>query len=277
MKKKKEAVKLNHNLLIGGIITGIVMVLVVVGFFWTPYDVEAMNVAEKLQNVSVLHIFGTDQFGRDIFSRVMRGMGVSFLIASGTVSIGVVFGLILGSTSAYFGGLYDEVIMRLTDTFFAFPAILIALVIVSLFGSGKYLVMLALGIAFIPSFTRVIRAEYLRNKERDYVAMARILGANDFRILYIHILPNCKTILLTNILIGFNNAILAESGMSYLSIGVQPPDASLGRMLSEAQAYLFSSPWCAIFPGIMIICMVLGFSLFSEGLGGKRQGRRRHA
>jgi peptide/nickel transport system permease protein len=261
MKKHK-----NWDLLIGAVFVGFVLLLVLVGFFWTPYNVEAMNVSEKFQRVSLTHLFGTDQFGRDIFSRVMKGMGVSFLIAFGTIGIGLSFGFLFGATSGYFGGIYDEVVMRLTDTFFAFPAILIALVIVSLFGSGKYFVLLALGIAFIPSFTRVIRAEYIRNREKEYVDAAKIMGANSFRIIFIHILPNCKTIILTNILIGFNNAILAEAGMSYLSIGVQPPDASLGRMLSEAQAYLFSAPWCAIFPGIMIIVMVLGFTLLSEGI-----------
>ena len=261
MKKRK-----NWNFLIGIILVGVVLLLVFIGFFWTPYNISAMSVSEKFQGISFRHIFGTDQFGRDVFSRVMKGMGVSFLIASGTVAIGLFFGFVFGSTSGYFGGFYDEIVMRVADTFFAFPAILIALVVVSLFGTGKYFVLLALGIAFTPSFTRVIRAEYIKNKEKEYVDSAKIMGANSFRIIFVHILPNCKTILLTNILIGFNNAILAEAGMSYLSIGVQPPDASLGRMLAEAQAYLFSAPWCAIFPGIMIVIMVLGFTLLSEGI-----------
>lgn len=256
----------NWDLLIGCMLVGAVLLFVFIGYFWTPYNVEAMNVSEKLQGVSINHIFGTDQFGRDVFSRVMKGMGVSFVIAFGTIGIGLFFGFVFGSTSGFFGGIYDEIVMRLTDTFFAFPAILIALVIVSLFGSGKYFVLIALGIAFIPSFTRVIRAEYIRNKEKEYVDAAKIMGASKFRIIFIHILPNCRTIILTNVLIGFNNAILAEAGMSYLSIGVQPPDASLGRMLSESQAYLFSAPWCAVFPGITIIIMVLGFSLLSDGM-----------
>jgi peptide/nickel transport system permease protein len=268
MKKRK-----NWELFIGLILVGVVIVLVLLGIFWTPYQVETMNVSEKLQGVSWHHIFGTDQFGRDVFSRVMKGMGVSFLIATGTVAIGLFFGFINGATSGYFGGIYDEMVMRITDTFFAFPAILIALVIVSLFGSGKYYILLALGIAFIPSFTRVIRAEYIKQRGKEYVDAAKIMGAKNLRIIFVHILPNCKTMILTNVLIGFNNAILAEAGMSYLSIGVQPPDASLGRMLSESQAYLFSAPWCAIFPGIMIVVMVLGFTLLAEGLKGKTNGR----
>jgi peptide/nickel transport system permease protein len=261
MKKKK-----NWNLIIGSIIVTIVLLMVFIGFFWTPYDTEAMNVTEKLNGISLKHPFGTDQFGRDVFSRVMEGMGVSFIIACGTVAIGLFFGFIFGSSSGCFRGFYDDVILRITDTLFAFPAILIALVIVSLFEPGSYLVLIALGIAFIPSFTRVIRAEYIRNRELEYVAAAKVMGASSWRIIFIHILPNCRTIILTNVLIGFNNAILAEASMSYLGIGVQPPEASLGRMLSESQAYLFSAPWCAIFPGIMIVCMVLGFSLLAEGL-----------
>ena len=261
MKKRK-----NWNLIIGIILILFVLILVFVGFFWTPYDTETMNATEKLKEISILHPFGTDQFGRDVFSRVMKGMGVSFLIACGTVAIGLIFGFILGSTSGYFRGVYDEVILRVSDVLFAFPAILIALVIVSLLGSGTYLVLIALGIAFIPSFTRVIRAEYIRAREMEYVSAAKVMGASHLRIIFVHILPNCRQIILTNVLIGFNNAILAEAGMSYLGIGVRPPDASLGRMLSESQAYLFSAPWCAFFPGIMIVCMVLGFSLLSEGL-----------
>ena len=130
----------------------------------------------------------------------------------------------------------------------------------------KYNVVLALGIAFIPSFARIVRSEFIKYRDADYVKSARLAGVSDLRIIFVHILPNTITVLLSSVMIGFNNAVLAEAGMSYLGIGVQPPDSSLGNMLSEAQSYLFSAPWYAVFPGLMIILLVLGFSLLSDGI-----------
>ena len=157
--------------------------------------------------------------------------------------------------------------MRLNDGLTSFPSILLALVFVSILGPGKYNIILALGIIFIPSFARVVRSEYITQKQMDYVKNAKLMGASDFRIMFVHILPNTRPILLSSLTIGFNNAVLAEAGMSYLSLGVQPPDASLGRMLSEAQAYLFSAPWVALAPGILIVLTVLGFSMVNEDAG----------
>lgn len=156
--------------------------------------------------------------------------------------------------------------MRVMDALFAFPSLLLALVFVSLFGSGTYQVILALGIAFIPSFSRIVRSEYLRCRNLDYVKSARLAGASHLRIMFVHILPNIYTVLLSSIMIGFNNAVLAEAGLTYLSIGVQPPDASLGEMLSNAQTYLFSAPWYALGPGITMVLLILGFSLMAEGM-----------
>ena len=204
--------------------------------------------------------------GRDIFSRVLQGMGNTFTIAVLTVIIGVVCGVLIGAFTGYFGGWVDEVIMRLIDVVFAFPSILLALVFISILGTGKYNVVLALGIAFIPSFARIVRSEFIKYKDMDYVKSAKLAGVSDLRIIFVHILPNTTTVLLSSIMIGFNNAVLAEAGMSYLGIGVQPPDASLGCMLSDAQGYLFSAPNYAIFPGLMIVLLVLGFSLLADGL-----------
>jgi len=156
--------------------------------------------------------------------------------------------------------------MRVVDAVFAFPNILLALVFISLLGPGRNNVIIALGIAFIPSFARIVRSEFIRCRNMDYVKSAKLSGASDLRIMFVHILPNTLTVLLSAVMIGFNNAVLSEAGMSYLGIGVQPPQPSLGYMLSEAQTYLFSSPGYAIFPGLVIILMVLGFSLLAEGL-----------
>lgn len=260
---KKER---NMTFTIGCVITGVILVLTLIGFFYTPYDPEKMDASHKLAGISWQHLMGCDNFGRDIFSRVLKGCGTTLIVASGTVFIGTVFGVLIGAFTGYFGGLLDEVLMRIMDALFAFPSLLLALVFVSLFGKGKYHVIIALGIAFIPSFSRIVRSEYMRCRNLDYVKSARLAGASHFRIMFVHILPNIRTVLLSSIMIGFNNAVLAEAGLTYLGIGVQPPDASLGEMLSSAQTYLFSAPWYAFGAGLMIILMILGFSLMAEGL-----------
>lgn len=258
--------KRNYNLIIGAAITGVLMLLTIIGFFYTPFDPEKMDVTHKLSGISFTHLMGCDNFGRDIFSRVLKGCGTTLIVACGTVLIGTVFGILIGAFTGYFGGVLDEVLMRIMDALFAFPSLLLALVFVSLLGSGKYHVIIALGIAFIPSFSRIVRSEYMRCRDLDYVKSARLAGASHLRIMFVHILPNIFTVLLSSVMIGFNNAVLAEAGLTYLGIGVQPPDASLGEMLSSAQTYLFSAPWYALCTGCTMILMILGFSLMSEGL-----------
>lgn len=262
MKKGKR----NYNLILGCVITGFMLLFIFVGAIHTPYDPDAMDASAKFAGMSLKHPMGCDNFGRDILSRVMEGAGTTLMVAAGTVLIGTVFGVIMGAFTGYFGGIVDEILMRVNDAIFAFPSILLALVFISLLGMGTYQVIIALGIAFIPSFSRIVRSEFIKYKNMDYVKNARLQGAGHFRIMFVHILPNTFTVLLSAIMIGFNNAVLAEAGMSFLGIGVQPPKASLGRMLSEAQGYLFRAPFYAIFPGLAIILMVLGFSLLSDGL-----------
>ena len=256
----------NRYLQIGLVITGVVTVLAVLGLFWTPYDPSAMNSAEMYAAPSLRHLFGTDNFGRDVFSRVMKGISTTYMISLCTVALGACVGVIVGALTGYFGGVVDEILMRINDALFAIPSILLALVVISLLGTGTVNIMIALGVAFIPSFARMIRAEYIKQKNMDYVLSARLMGASHFRIMFVHILPNTLQVLIPSVIIGFNNAVLAEAGLSYLGIGIQPPDASLGRMLSEAQSYLFSNPGYAIFPGLMIIMLVLGLALISEGI-----------
>ncbi len=260
MKQKR----FSFNLILGGILLAITLTPALVGLLWTPYDPEAMNSSLKLAGVSIRHIYGCDNFGRDIFSRIMAGSGITLLIAIGTVAFGSIIGTAIGAFTGYFGGIIDEALMRINDVALAFPSLLLALVMVSLLGTGKYQVMLALGIAFVPSYARIVRSEYIRIKNLDYVKAARLAGASDLRIMFVHILPNTKTVLLSSVMIGFNNAILAEAGLSFLGIGVQPPDASLGRMLSEAQAYMFTNAGYVLFTGCTIVMIILGFSLLSK-------------
>ena len=258
----------NRYFLTGAAISGAMLLIILAGAFWTPYDPNAMNGAAKMLAPCWQHLLGTDNFGRDIFSRVVQGAGSTFLIAAATVGIGLAAGLLIGGLTGYYGGWLDEVLMRLNDSVTAFPSILLALVLIAIFGSGKYNIILALGILFIPSFARIVRTEVAKQKSLDYVANAKLMGVKDLRLLFVHILPNTVPVLLSSAAIGFNNAVLAEASMSYLGVGVQPPDPSLGRMLNEAQGYLLSAPWYAVSAGVAIILLVLGFGLLSEGMGG---------
>lgn len=256
----------NRTLLVGVVLVVFLLLMMTAGLLFSPYDAAQMNGKEKFMAPCLRHLMGTDHFGRDIFTRVQQGMGMTVLIAVSVTSIGTFFGTVLGAITGYYGGWLDEFFMRFNDMLAAFPGILLALAFISILGSGKYHIILALGIIFIPSYARIVRGEFLRLRELDYVKSARLMGASDIRIMVLHILPNSMPVLLSAVTVGFNNAVLAEAGMSYLGIGVQPPDASLGRMLSEAQGYLFSAPWYALWPGMVIILLILGFSFISEGI-----------
>lgn len=265
--------KKNHYLRIGLAITAVITAMALVGCFWTPYAPTAMSGSEKFAAPSLRHLFGTDNFGRDIFSRVMVGARTTFFISACTVTIGAVVGTLVGALTGYFGGLVDELLMRVNDAVTAFPSILLALVFISLLGFGTYNVILALGIAFIPSYARVIRGEFARQREMNYVKNARLMGASHLRIMLVHILPNTRQVLLPTLAIGFNNAVLAEASMSFLGIGVKPPEVSLGYMMSESQSYMVRAPWYMLTCGSVIVLLILGVSLIGEGLQQKKWGR----
>ncbi len=262
MSKKKR----NAYFMAGSIITGLILLMVIIGLFYTPYPPTKMDASAKLQGISLKHIMGTDNMGRDVFSRVMYGSRITLIIAIGTVAFGTIIGSIIGAFTGYYGGILDEILMRIIDALFAFPSLLLALVFVSLFGQGMYQLILALGVAFVPSFARIVRSEVLRCKNMDYIESARLQSVSDFRIIFVHIMPNTKDTLIPSILIGFNNAVLAEAGLSFLGIGSQPPYASLGKMLSDAQSYLFTRPSYVMSIGMTIVLMILGFAFLGEGL-----------
>ncbi len=267
MKKMKG----NPFLYIGGAISALMVCIIVLGYFWTPYDPTAME-SKKFLAPSFRHLLGTDNFGRDVFSRVVDGAGTTFFIAICVVAIGVVFGIVIGSLCGWYGGWPDVILTRVCDSITAFPSFLLALVIVTITGSSTYNIILALGILFIPSFARIVRGEFARCRELNYIKSAQLMGAKGFRVMFAHILPNTFPVLLSSITIGFNNAVLSEASMSFLGIGIQPPQASLGSMLSDSQTYLKSAPWYALGTGAVIILLILGFSLLSEGLQRSRNG-----
>ena len=261
MKKKP-----NGYLLAGVVLTAALLLITLIGAFHTPYSPTAMSGAEKFRPPSAAHIFGTDNFGRDIFSRVLKGAGTTLTIALATVVIGAALGTAVVAVTGYFGGLADDILMRCNDALTAFPSILLALLIIGLVGPGKYNVVLALGVVFIPSFARVTRTAFAALRDVNYIISARLMGAGSGRILLVHALPNTLRTLLPALTIGFNNAVLAEASMSFLGIGVTPPDASLGYMLSEAQGMFSAAPWYALCTGGVIALLVFGVGLIGEGL-----------
>lgn len=260
MKKK------NWYLAVGLGITALVLLYTLAGFFWTPYDPEALSAAAKYAAPSAEHLFGCDQLGRDVFSRTLAGAGTTMTIALAVLAVGAVFGLVIGALCGYYGGAVDGAVMRVCDAITAFPSILLAMVVIAVIGTGTYNVVAALGILFIPSFARLVRGEFIKYRDRDFVRAAKLMGVSDLRIMFVHILPNTWPVLLSGLTIGFNNAVLSEASMSYLGIGVGPSEASLGRMLSEGQGHLFTAPWCTVFPAVVVVLMILGVGMIGEGL-----------
>lgn len=258
--------KHNWYLAIGSVLTAVMLAFSALGFFWTPYDPSAMSSADKYAPPSLRHLFGCDHMGRDIFSRTLNGAGTTLIVALAVLAVGFVFGLTIGALCGYYGGVPDALIMRLCDAVAAFPSVLLALVVIAVIGPGTYNVIAALGVLFIPSFARLVRGEFLKYRDRDFVKSARLMGVSGLRIIFVHILPNTWPVLLSGLTIGFNNAVLSEASMSYLGIGVSPTDPSLGYILSGAQSYLFTLPWYTAFPALVIVLLILGVGLLGEGI-----------
>src|SRR6266568_790570 len=247
-------------------ITALLILTAAVSLVYTPRDPLEMSMEARLEGPSESQPLGTDQFGRDLLSRIMVGSETSLLVGVIAVSIGMGLGVLLGILSGYFGGWLDETFMRLMDAVQGFPAILSALLITAVFKPSVVISMVAIGVAFLPVFARLTRASFLELRDRDFVLAARALGAGDAALIGRHILPNTLAPLIVQATISFPVAILAEAALSYLGLGTQPPHPSWGLMLREAQAFLGLSPWFAIFPGTAIALTVLGFNLLGDGL-----------
>lgn len=255
--------KMNKKLLMGYVILALIILMAFVSLFYTPYGPEQMDRDARFEAPSFNHLLGTDNFGRDIFSRVMVGTRVSLCIAGSSIVLSLITGIVLGAVLGYFGSFADKIIIRILDAIASFPSMLLALICVSVMGTGVKSMITALYIAFIPSFTRIVRAEYLKEKNAEYVLNARLMGAGAFRIIFVHILPGLKSVIISAAIVGFNNAVMAESSLSYLGLGIQPPKASLGKMLAYAQSSLVNAPWC-IAPGGVLILIILSAGLINE-------------
>lgn len=252
---------------LGFALTGIFVLAAVISFVWTPYDATALAVADKLKSPSTLHWFGTDHFGRDIFSMIMVGARTSIAVAFVAVGIGIAAGVPLGLwAAAKQGALVDEIIMRANDLVFAFPALLIAILITAVFGPSAINAIIAIGIFNIPVFARLARGAALTLWTREYIFAARVAGKGAIRISAEHILPNILNLLIVQGTIQFSLGILADAALSYVGLGAQPPTPSWGRMLADAQTMISLAPHMALFPGAAIVLTVLGLNLMGDGL-----------
>ena len=231
-----------------------------------PYDPIAQEIDNALQPPSALHWFGTDYFGRDIFSRILYGSRVSIFVGLIVVGVALVASLPIGLASGYFAGWVDNILMRIMDAILSFPPILLAIALMGALGPDIQNVMLALGLVQLPRFARLLRSSVLSAKENLYVEAARSIGARDLRILMVHILPNVAAPIVVQATVTFASAIISEASLSFLGLGVQPPTPSWGRDLSEGHRYLESAPWLAIFPTLVIMVSVLSINFLGDGL-----------
>ncbi len=255
------------SFMIGLVLTVLFTAAALISFLWTPYDVTQLTIADKLKPPSAAHWLGTDAFGRDIFSMLMVGARTSIAVAIVAVGIGIAVGVPLGLlAAARHGGLIDEIVMRTNDLIFAFPALLMAIMITAVFGPSALNAIIAIGIFNIPVFARLARGSALSLWTRDYILAARVAGKGRTRISAEHILPNITNLLIVQGTIQFSLGILAEAGLAYVGLGTQPPLPSWGRMLSDAQTMIYIAPNLAIFPGLAIVLTVLGLNLMGDGM-----------
>nr|WP_235439163.1 ABC transporter permease [Candidatus Rhodobacter lobularis] len=255
------------QLWLGAAVTAVFVAAALLSFLWVPYAIDGIAIANRLKPPTMAHWLGTDQFGRDILSMLMVGARVSIAVAVVAVGIGILLGVPLGLwAAAHRGAWLDELIMRGNDLIFAFPSLVIAILITAVFGPSAFNAILAIGIFNIPVFARVTRGGALSLWTLDYVLAARVAGKGRLRISVEHILPNVANLLIVQGTIQFSLGILAEAGLSYVGLGAQPPTPSWGRMLAESQTLISLAPHIAIFPGLAIVLTVLGLNLMGDGL-----------
>ena len=265
--KNKNLSNLSFSFWVGSICVLFVFLLAIVSFFWTPYDVTSLEISNRFKTPSYNHFLGTDHFGRDILSMIMVGTQTSIAVAMVAVGIGILFGLPLGLiAAAKRGTFFDDLVMRFNDLIFAFPALIIAILITAVLGPGAFNAIIAIGIFSIPVFARVARGAALTQWSKEYILAAQVSGKGTILISIEHIIPNILNLLIVQATIQFSLGILAEAALSYVGLGAQPPIPSLGRMLADSQTMISIAPHMAIFPGLFIVITVLGLNLMGDGL-----------
>jgi peptide/nickel transport system permease protein len=263
------------NALIGGPIIGVVAIAALIGAVWTPYDPLAIDFMARFAPPGGAHWLGTDEFGRDVLSRLMAGASTSAWISLLTVILAIGAGTALGVFTGFVRGWVDRVLMAFNDALLAFPGILLALGLLAVFGANKYGIIFALGIAYTPSVARVVRGTVLSLREREFVEASRVMGNSEIYTMWRHILPNCiapLTVLATSL---FGWVLLAESALSFLGLGVPPPAPTWGNMLAASRAFIAQAAWLGIFPGLCISLTLLGINLLGDAVRDKLDPRMR--
>ncbi|KGM33278.1 ABC transporter permease [Inquilinus limosus] len=258
--------RIRANAAIGGLIIGILVATALVSAVWTPYDPLKIDILSRFKPPTAAHWLGTDEFGRDVLSRAMSGAATSAWISLLTVATAVTGGTLVGVLTGYMRGWVDRVIMVFNDALLAFPGILLALGIMAILGANKYGIILALGLAYMPSVVRVVRGTVLSIRGREYVEASQIMGNSELFTMARHVLPNCiapLTVLATSM---FGWVLLSESALSFLGLGVPPPAATWGNMLAAARPYIGTAPWLGVFPGLCISLTLLGINLFGDAI-----------
>ncbi len=258
--------KRNKAAIVGGVIVFLFVLVALLAPILAPYPPNEGDLALRLKPPSAAHWLGTDALGRDILSRVIYGAQVSLQIQVAAVLIALVLGTLLGMFGGYYGGVADNVIMRFMDILLAFPGIFLAISIIAVLGPGLLNLMLAAGIYSVPQFARIVRGSILSLKEKEFIEAARAAGESDASILFRYLLPNSMAPIIIQTTLRMATVLLTASGLSFLGLGVQPPQAEWGAMLSTARPYLITSPHVATFPGLAIMLVVMGFNLFGDGL-----------
>lgn len=258
--------RMNKAALVGFFILSIYLLLLLIGPFIAPYDPYDVQLDSKLQAPSLDHLMGTDDKGRDVFSRILYGSYYTLGVGFAAVTLGGSIGVFLGLIAGYYGGIIDSIISRILDIMLAFPGILLALAVVSALGTSLINVTIAVGVFSIPMFARIVRGSTMEVKQLEYIDAVRTLGANDLVILFRHILPNILSPIIIQASMRLATAILSAAGLSFLGLGAQPPSPEWGAMLSSGRDFLFTAPHMAIFPGLMISFLVLGLNLLGDGL-----------
>jgi peptide/nickel transport system permease protein len=265
--KRFIRVFMGRGVVVFGLVIVVLFILVaIVGPFFTPYDPLEIHPSVKLQNPSAEHWFGTDNLGRDTLSRMMRGAGNSLMVGVVAVLIAGIVGIIAGMMAGFFGGWVNIIIMRIVDALMSFPMILLALLIAGLLGSGLKNVMIALGVAMIPVYARLMCGQVLSIRENDYIMAGKSMGSNNWRLLFRHILPNAYPPLIVLVTMQIGSAILAEAGLSYLGIGITPPAPSWGAMVNDGFKFMITNPTLSFIPGLAIMLVVFAFSMVGDGL-----------
>ncbi|MBL1436357.1 MAG: ABC transporter permease [Rhodobacteraceae bacterium] len=252
--------------MLGVLIIATLILIAIFAPLLEPYSFKAQDIGNMNQAPSGDHLLGTDEFGRDMLSRILRGARISFVVGVASVAISVVIGCIVGAIAGYYGGVVDLVLTSIADLTWSMPAILVALLLVAIIGPGLESVVLAIGLSYWSQYARLIRGQILSLKGSVFVEATRSLGASDFVILFKHLVPNSISPVIVAATIGVGNAIVLEATLGFLGMGAQPPTPSWGAMMSSGTAYLFISPWVIIFPGIAMMITVLGFNLFGDAL-----------